>query len=715
MVDAILIEQAVGGNMDAFGQIYEIVYPKAVQYLRSMSGDIDTSEQVVQDTVVYFMQDNCKALKSLRDYNSFEPFFFQSVKNRYFNLYKKNRTQTGDIKEVCVDEIYDVKEDGELDSYLMADQAMTPEQYAEHEEIKEILIGMINELPDTQKEAFNLFVIGDMKQTEIAEVMGVPLNTVKSYLQYAKKKLSAKITEYEKKNDIKLHSMIPILPFLRLMYAQENISAPGLDTLIAAAEATAGASTAAAGSSAAAGAASVSAASAGASSAAAAATAAKVGTGIAAKVIIGIVAASVVGTSAVMLPQLLGNAENAPAKQEISSAVEKAAPIEAGQLSEGLIPSQTIEYDPEISKTVTATLKEKLAEFKARNIFMQDSYKQDCGNNYSISQAVFEDGSKEDIYKDDKLVGEVLTYYDRTDNGRSEEYSQGKLSPFDDEENIFGYTAESHFTAESGLTSHTEKYEHLTDNTYYYMEEDYWTEKPPKDTNVHRIEYFIANDETVSSICDSYIQRYLDRGYSQIQYRYLVPDTKCNQPSQNSLVLTEIILLNNGVPYETYDANGVLIERNPDGALENFDMNIPIDTGNTCQGEFGIFEQLVNAKHWHYLTYYKNGWGEIVSFIWTFDFYADGHFEYYCGVACSGDIRGMGEGTFSVENGNLHLKTDLGDEAAFTVLQGADRLYLSQTSESGLNFTCRNGFETVLRMGDMQQYHVDEVGRYVED
>ena len=65
MVDAMLVERAAGGNIDAFGQIYEIIYPKAVKYVESMSKDAGAAEQVVQDTVVYFMQDNCKALYSL--------------------------------------------------------------------------------------------------------------------------------------------------------------------------------------------------------------------------------------------------------------------------------------------------------------------------------------------------------------------------------------------------------------------------------------------------------------------------------------------------------------------------------------------------------------------------------------------------------------------------------------------------------------------------
>ena len=370
MVDRLLVERAAGGSMEAFGQIYEIIYPKAVQIIRAMSRDQDVAEQVVQDTVVHFMQKDCEVLKKLEDYSRFEPYFLTAAKNRYLNFYKSKRTQAGDVKEVYVDELYDVNEDGELDRYLGEGQAMSPEQYLEHQEVRDILLGMIDELPDTQKEAFNLFVIGDMKQAEIAQTMGVPLNTVKSYLQYAKKKLAAKVTEYEKKNDTKLHSVLPILPFLRLMFAQESIPMPNLETLLAAAGTTAGAAstgvigsgtvvrgTSAAGSSATGTSAAgtfTGTSAAGAANSAAAVTAAATGgkvaaaSGLMGKVIACIVAAAVVGAAAVTVPKMMNRQ---PTENADVPVVNDAATLEdEGAVEETIVteplPEETVEMLP---------------------------------------------------------------------------------------------------------------------------------------------------------------------------------------------------------------------------------------------------------------------------------------------------------------------------------------------------------------------------------
>ena len=370
MVDRLLVERAAGGSMEAFGQIYEIIYPKAVQIIRAMSRDQDVAEQVVQDTVVHFMQKDCEVLKKLEDYSRFEPYFLTAAKNRYLNFYKSKRTQAGDVKEVYVDELYDVNEDGELDRYLGEGQAMSPEQYVEHQEVRDILLGMIDELPDTQKEAFNLFVIGDMKQAEIAQTMGVPLNTVKSYLQYAKKKLAAKVTEYEKKNDTKLHSVLPILPFLRLMFAQESIPMPNLETLLAAAGTTAGAAstgvigsgtvvrgTSAAGSSATGTSAAgtfTGTSAAGAANSAAAVTAAATGgkvaaaSGLMGKVIACIVAAAVVGAAAVTVPKMMNRQTTENADVPV---VNDAATLEGeGAVEETIVteplPEETVEMLP---------------------------------------------------------------------------------------------------------------------------------------------------------------------------------------------------------------------------------------------------------------------------------------------------------------------------------------------------------------------------------
>lgn len=457
MVDAILVERASRGDMDAFGEIYAQVYGKCVKHIRGMCKDEPLAEQVVQETVVHFMENDFRALKNLQDFSKFDSYFFSAATNHFRNIYKRGKTKTGDVREVFVDEIYDVDEDARLDRYFGVSESMTPEQLVEHQEIKDILMSMVDELPDTQKEAFNLFVIGEMKQTQIATIMDVPLNTVKSYLQYAKKKLHKKIEDYEKKTGTKLHSVVPILPFLRLIYASEEIMRPDLSTLLAsagtaAATGTAGigaASAASAGSGTAAasvggGTAAASAVGTGTTTgvAAAAGAAVKAGGGIVTKVIAGVLAAAVVGTGAVVVPKLV---DNTPVDEPVINDTviiqpeDHSGEIDLSWLDEELRPAVTsMEVDPGLGVEMVQFIKERYAEMQTLlqkdYTFMHDDgyttwYESADGYQKGIS------GDPDGDYGSVSIYREEVEYYTETEGNLishfyTDIYASGELQEF---------------------------------------------------------------------------------------------------------------------------------------------------------------------------------------------------------------------------------------------------------------------------------------------
>ena len=351
MVDVILVERACKGDGEAFGEIYGQVYEKCVKYIRGMCKDETLAEQVVQDTVLHFIENDYRVLKDLQDYSKFESYFFSAATNRFRNIYKRGRTKGGDVREVIVDEIYDVNEDARLDRYFGVNESMTPEELLEHQELKEILMSMVNDLPESQKEVVYLHYFNEWKQSEVAEYLEANLNTVKSALQRAKESLHRKVEAYEKKTGTKLHSVVPILPFLHLVYANEKIACPDLSVLLASAGTATAAGTAGIGAASAAStgsgtaaasvgvgtaAASVAAGTAAASSAGAGTTAgaaaavgvaAKVGGGIVTKVVAGVLAAAVVGTGAVVVPKMV---DNTPADEPAFNETVVTQPEEQG-------------------------------------------------------------------------------------------------------------------------------------------------------------------------------------------------------------------------------------------------------------------------------------------------------------------------------------------------------------------------------------------------
>lgn len=65
----------------------------------------------------------------------------------------------------------------------------------EYELDKELVLEVLNELPDGYRNVFNLYEIDGFKHREIAEILGISINTSKSQLIMAKKKLREKLSQ----------------------------------------------------------------------------------------------------------------------------------------------------------------------------------------------------------------------------------------------------------------------------------------------------------------------------------------------------------------------------------------------------------------------------------------------------------------------------------------------------------------------------------------
>jgi RNA polymerase sigma-70 factor (ECF subfamily) len=78
-----------------------------------------------------------------------------------------------------------------------ADGRANVERAAVAVEIRERLTIAVDELPDEQREVFLLREVSNVPFREIAEIVGVPENTVKSRMRYALERLQAALSEFE--------------------------------------------------------------------------------------------------------------------------------------------------------------------------------------------------------------------------------------------------------------------------------------------------------------------------------------------------------------------------------------------------------------------------------------------------------------------------------------------------------------------------------------
>jgi RNA polymerase sigma-70 factor (ECF subfamily) len=78
-----------------------------------------------------------------------------------------------------------------------ADSRASVEREVTGVEIRERIARAVETLPDDQREVFLMREIAHLPFKEIAEITGVPENTVKSRMRYALERLQAALSEYE--------------------------------------------------------------------------------------------------------------------------------------------------------------------------------------------------------------------------------------------------------------------------------------------------------------------------------------------------------------------------------------------------------------------------------------------------------------------------------------------------------------------------------------
>ncbi|CEH29588.1 RNA polymerase subunit sigma [Aneurinibacillus migulanus] len=103
------------------------------------------------------------------------------------------------VTNVCIDKFRKKKETVSIDQHeLTLYDVQNVEQEVERAGMAEEVRRAIKRLPEHQRTVITLRYLQDLSYGEIAEVMNMPLNTVKSYLYRARQQLQELLHEYQK-------------------------------------------------------------------------------------------------------------------------------------------------------------------------------------------------------------------------------------------------------------------------------------------------------------------------------------------------------------------------------------------------------------------------------------------------------------------------------------------------------------------------------------
>lgn len=197
------------GNQEGFNILYsqtsDYVYKRAKFIMKNEDDTLDLMQETY--TQIY------KNIASLEKAENVYAWIGAIVYRQGMRIFR-------DKKEILVDEGAEII----FDDIVSEDMEANPEESAEAKATVDIVMSLIEELPELQKAAIIAFYYDNKKIDDIATEFECSANTIKSRLNYAKKFLRDKVESHEKHHGYKLHTISPviIIAALRALFGSQR-------------------------------------------------------------------------------------------------------------------------------------------------------------------------------------------------------------------------------------------------------------------------------------------------------------------------------------------------------------------------------------------------------------------------------------------------------------------------------------------------------------
>ena len=166
--EACLVGRIAGGDRRAFEALYRAYFPRLGRFLQRMTRSPTLIEEIVNDTLLVVW----RKADTFNGTSKVSTWVFAIAYRRACKALQ------------ALDEPVDAADDT---AGLASDQ---PEWQLERLQLTQAVDTAIAALPLAQRTAFQLTFYHDMSYTEIAEIMACPVNTIKTRLFHARKRLA---------------------------------------------------------------------------------------------------------------------------------------------------------------------------------------------------------------------------------------------------------------------------------------------------------------------------------------------------------------------------------------------------------------------------------------------------------------------------------------------------------------------------------------------
>ncbi len=164
-------------NIIEFTLIYNRYKVYLFNYVKRMVNNITAAEDIIQIVFLKFFEN----MENIRDRDKCEFWLFKTARNEVFNYYRSKKIKASYFENADTEDITAADEEG---TELLFDQ----------KEMHSIIMKELNSFPQEQREAYLLKEYSGLSYREIAGLMNIEEDLVKSRLFKIRRKLADKVS-----------------------------------------------------------------------------------------------------------------------------------------------------------------------------------------------------------------------------------------------------------------------------------------------------------------------------------------------------------------------------------------------------------------------------------------------------------------------------------------------------------------------------------------
>ncbi len=191
--DEELVKLSKKGQTQAFDELIRRYYKQIYRYTVRTIGRTDVAEELTQEIFVKTYR-SIKLFEVDKQYK-FKSWLFTIAINRTRDYLRKYART---VREISLDTTQSEDEDFTLGA-VIENKTEQPDKIIEKKELRELIKNLLLELPEKLREIIILAYYEKLSYNEIAELINIPLGTVKSRLHKAVQQFSKLWEEYEAK------------------------------------------------------------------------------------------------------------------------------------------------------------------------------------------------------------------------------------------------------------------------------------------------------------------------------------------------------------------------------------------------------------------------------------------------------------------------------------------------------------------------------------